>query len=440
MVSSFDTCPRVISDDLRSDAWLRLAVAFYMIATTVSFASTTLASRAFIEPIRALAILTAAGIIGVALMRGQRITAPSLFAVLLYVIFVLYAFTLGKAYGEGAHAEDQFARDAGLTVLGIYLVSTAQTEILPPRAVMVFLAVAVAVFVATVLVGGFSPSYPPHFVFEYGAVEAGVPVFYSQGVSKFYGLAAVSTVFLAFSARNRAARAAALFLCLIFVGLSLLGGARGDSIAAALVVFCYTIIKAPKVALFWVGAGIAAFAILSRTALLDDFVIFDRFLGLAGDVGTREMLLSQAATLLVEQPACLLRGCGLGYFQSYYDYDSAMYPHNLLLEATIVWGLPVMLVLATLAACGLAIYVKKLRQASDAFLLVYSYFFLLAMKSGSLMGAWLAVAGGFYFAGLGFETLVRALSLHANKGAQQDRGRFGLVRARGTARRRRMTS
>lgn len=379
------------------DTWLSVAVALYMIATTVSYASTTLTSRAFIEPVRFLALAGATGVVIVVLLTRLRLARTVVLATVVFLVALCYGLALAAANGGMIHVANQLYADVVLTLVGIFLFSSLQNGILSRQAVLLYLLFASGVFVLTVATGGFTMTYPPQFTFEYWASETGQGIYHSQGISKFFGLAGIAAIFLAFATRSRVGRLAFFVICFGALGLSLIGGARGDSVAAALVVLLYSIYRSPGSLLLWIVGIAVAVLLLKGTVLLEDFMIFNRLMSIQEDAGVRGTLLQQATLLLAERPDCLTVGCGFGFFQSYFDRESGMHPHNIYLEALIVWGVPIVLMAVVLGVSGLVAYGRRIRGKADAFLLFYAYFMLVFLKSGTVLAAWFVVAGAVSF-------------------------------------------
>lgn len=388
------------------DTWLSVGVVLFMIATTVSYASTTLSSRAFIEPVRLLALAGAMGIFMVAVLTRLRLARTVVLGTVVFLFYLCYGLALAAVNGGMIHVAKQLYADVVLTLVGISLFSSLQNGILSRQAVLWYLSFASGVFVLTVAVGGFTMTYPPQFTFDYLASEAGQGIYYSQGASKFFGLAGIAAIFLAFATRSRVRRLAYFVICLGALGLSLIGGARGDSAAAALVVLVYSIYRSPGSLVLWIVGTAVAVLLLQDTILLEDFMIFNRLMNIQEDAGVRGTLLHQAARLLAERPDCLTVGCGFGFFQSYFDRESGMHPHNIYLEALIVWGVPIVLIATVLGISGLVVYVRKIRGKPDAFLLFLAYFALVFLKSGTVLASWFVVAGAVSFMATALDELL----------------------------------
>jgi hypothetical protein len=121
-----------------------------------------------------------------------------------------------------------------------------------------------------------------------------------------------------------------------------------------------------------------------------------------GDLSSRDSLFGQVLDLLANQPSCILFGCGPGFFQRYYGYDFGYYPHNSIAEASVIYGLPLLIVGLAFAAHGFVKYYKKV-GGLDLFLIFFIYNVLISLKSGYLFGSWVLIASVFLFIGVGFE-------------------------------------
>src|SRR5690606_22950653 len=109
----------------------------------------------------------------------------------------------------------------------------------------------------------------------------------------------------------------------------------------------------------------------------------------------RDVLLGQAFYLLANEPQCLLIGCGIGYFQDYWNYPLGMYPHNLFLESIISFGAVLTLLALSLAFLGFREIYKREGKGSS-FIAISVYFLLIGLKSGGLFSSWVATSSVFY--------------------------------------------
>ena len=126
----------------------------------------------------------------------------------------------------------------------------------------------------------------------------------------------------------------------------------------------------------------------------------------SGDFSMRDVLASQALTLIYENPLRFLFGGGFNYFQTYYSYEYGLYPHNLLLELIITFGLPVGIVTMLLLVIGIIRVYKK--QGLNLFMIIGIYILIWSLKSGSIID-FLAVGYLAYFVTIGMLSLLRPI-------------------------------
>jgi O-antigen ligase len=78
-----------------------------------------------------------------------------------------------------------------------------------------------------------------------------------------------------------------------------------------------------------------------------------------------------------------------------------MYPHNVVLESLVIFGLPLTAMFIFLIFRGSIIYYRRIGEC-DLFLLFTFYAVGVSLKSGSFFGSWLALAGCLYVASYSF--------------------------------------
>lgn len=288
-------------------------------------------------------------------------------------------------------------------VNGVFLLvfASVRNEIVPETSMRLFVLSAIAVFIFTISAGGFVPEYPPKFVFSYISGDDGLAANYSQGVSKFFGLAAITSFLLIKHERGKM-KMAMILAVVIFLGLSLLGGGRGDFLS---VLFVLTIVSRLRWFYMPLLVGAAWFLLnINWLALSADFGFVDRYFSLSQSLGYRDVLVSQVFQIFSQKPKCLLLGCGIGYFQIFYNYPQGMYPHNLVLEFIVSFGAPLALFIAVLTLVGVR-EVWRIEGRSSAFLVITAYFFVIGLKSGGLHTSWITTSAVLYLAAIGVRRL-----------------------------------
>jgi hypothetical protein len=322
-------------------------------------------------------------------------------------------------------------------VLGAYLLSICSPSALGGVPLYFFNGYGVFTFLLILTSGGLSFEYPASFNFGVLSEIFGVRTLYSQGMSRLFGFAAIFYALgLASSTKNhQRLMHGALLLGSIF--LCLLGGARGESFFAIILVICICLWRYRLPFLFWSTVVVLGLHLaVTDWSWLSDFVVFQRYsvLGGGADVllgsgggadvllgseggssryGYREVLLRQSYRLFSDNPECLFLGCGLGYFQKYYNYSLAMHPHNELVEFAITHGVFLAVFVSAFVVLGLREFVRHQRQSAPlAFLYIYSL--LLALKGGTIFSNGLFLALSLYYFLLAERLMIHWLRGHGS--------------------------
>lgn len=365
----------------------------YFVLITISLASTTFLSREIIEVIRYVSMFSVLACL-VCFLSNRINSNFHLIAVVL--CFVLYFIGALGSYREFVDP-DWYKICFGflITILGISTLSVLPRPVFSPRFAEVVLVYALFVVVFTVLTGGFVFSFPPSFNLEYASDFNNGNISYSQGLSKFYGMVAISTAFYACSDVGKIRQIFAFLLVVLFLVMSALGGGRGDSIAAIFFVVVYLLYRKPS-SLFFIVPFVAFVYFFVAESLTSELTIVGRLEALSGgDLGYRDILFYQAIDLIFDNSVCMFFGCGFEFFQKYYGYESGMYPHNVLVEFVVVYGFPLFFVFFAFVAKGVLAYFRVI--GLDLFLILFFYVFTVSMKSGDIVGSWLMMASCIYF-------------------------------------------
>ncbi len=388
---------RKISDKFKS--LHSMATLAFLIACTVGYSTTLISSRIYVDILRNAAICILPILILLLIKARPTIIIKFLFAFLIYIWFLLYGGSLAVIKGGMPHVLDNFLRDTLITIVGIFIFSTGENEIINTKVAEKFLIYILISLIYTVYIGGFIADYPYRFIFEFTTDLSGNKVSYSQGISKLYGLGAIAAIFLAFNINNTISKFIYFSIGLFLIVISLFGGGRGDILATLIVCFVYFAFKIPKKLFFMIF--ILAFLLynISFWIVPSDFAVFDRFISLRdGDFGKRDALFLDAFWLFFSDPQCFFVGCGFGYFQTYYQLPTGLYPHNIFIEAIIVWGAPLTFGLGVLTVLGLKKFIGQ-SVSTDAFLIFVLFFLLIDSKSGTIMGAWVTFSAAIGFSG-----------------------------------------
>lgn len=232
-------------------------------------------------------------------------------------------------------------------------------------------------------VGNINFSIPPSLTFynSYGSFNS-----YSQG---FTSLSAMS--FLYFSALSFLQRKFGIIypaLAILSLILTFLGGARGE-LVFGIFVFMLMFFRFLSVKTLLLGfISLALFSVLFfQTTWWTELVIIERLaVVLDGNYGLRDYLFSKSFALMANEPNCVIFGCGFSYFQEYFSFESRFYPHNIILESMITFGLIITIPLIIFTSIGIySMYVAP-NQNPIFYLLLFQFFTL--QKSGTLVHFW----------------------------------------------------
>lgn len=382
----------------------------FLVLATVSGAITTFSAQVVVVYVRVLAGAVLFSCVAIAFFKfGSR--AAQIYAVYFYFLLLAYGALRSVMSGASAIGFTNFERDVLVGLFGVLIVAGyASGRCIENSLIRAYLWYVLCVLCVTVVLGGVSFTFPPSFRFEYIASSLGSSegYAYSLGLSNFFGFAAVAAALWSRVAQGDLVRWLGIFLALICVFLSMLGGGRGESIAALVLVVFLVSRGAFSGAVLVVSILLVVIASLDLlVAYESDFLFIRRFLILAeGNLSARDILLKQGYQLLMENSECLLLGCGFGFFQGYFQYDFGRYPHNFLVEGVIIYGVPLMLFMSALTCLGAFLHYRSFGRI-DLILAFFGYSFFVALKSGYFLGAWVLLSISCYFTATALYFLVQ---------------------------------
>ncbi len=368
--------------DSREGWWLALGgLAFYAVLT-IGFITTSHATRTAVLIVRWSAIVIVLSIC-IALVASRALSRRAVLALAAYIGFLVLAVSLSVVYGGFTVLPIDIAIQAMVTAVGVILWIGSDDRFWTwrlPQFVVWYSVLCVGILV---MAGGFAPDLPPRYVFDFIEDRNDEAVGYSQEISKLFGIAAIAVVSIMAGWRTTLKLVFGVLIVLAFLMLSFLGGARGDSVAALLVVAAAIFARSPLlgVSLF---VAISAAIFYAAPGSLQDIMIVQRLLWtIDGDMGERDQLLLQSLQLLADNPHCAIAGCGAGFFQFSYGFPYQRYPHNVIAEAFITFGLPLALIYFAVLAVGVRSFARQKGWLSFPVLL-FGYFFIISMKSSDL--------------------------------------------------------
>lgn len=377
------------------------------ILTTIGLATTTNSSRALVEVIRLGSTVLLVGVSFILVLQEKAVSRFVSRAMLAGGLLLSYGVFLAVLKGGVSIIQENLIRDLVLMTAFIYLVAKGCNVVLSEMVAHLCVWYGLIVVALTILSGGLVLDYPPQFILEYAATSLDRTSGYSQGISRFYGFSAIPAAFIAVTATGLKSRIFFGISAFVFLALSALGGARGDSVAALFVVALCVVFYGSGRGRLLVALMVFCFTVILFSFIdYTDFALFNRFMALDGGIGSREMLYRDALRLIGERPDCAYFGCGFGFFQKYYGYAAGNYPHNFILESVIVFGIPLTLTLAVLLFVGLFNELKSEISSNGLFVLVLIFALFVQLKSGTILTAWLLMGGVIYYVARGFSFLL----------------------------------
>ncbi len=370
-----------------------VGVTSYMVMITIGQSTTTSLSHTVIGIMRAAAAATLIFCL-LRLSRLRSIGQRQLATVVMLAGLMAWA-VLASMLNQSIYVVSQaMLIDVFVIAAGLLIFSRSSGRVLPDCFSRIFVAYVALAFSVTLATGGLILDFPPRFSLEYAEGIYAGELEYGHGASNFYGLGAIAATFWLVRGKSALEQLLSASMVALSLVLSVIGGARGDTVIAFLIIVVYVVVRAPGKSFVWMAALVLAAVMLVTDWLwLEDILFVQRLLGVGeGDFGYRDQLHRQVMALLSLEPGCLLAGCGVGYFQHYYGYDQSMYPHNLILESLVIFGLPLTVMFVLLTVYGGVRYYRRIGEC-DMFLLFVLFALGVSMKSGSLFGSWLTFTG-----------------------------------------------
>jgi hypothetical protein len=257
--------------------------------------------------------------------------------------------------------------------------------------------------VVVYLLGGLIFEFPPKFIYQVASDVINREETYSLSLTGIFSISIIFSIFKFIDSTALFWKLNYFFLFLLFNYLAFLAGGRGEIISAFFVSILFYIHKNSWHNLIFTTV-LSAFGLMAILNFFTDtygLVALERFAILiqGADYSYRDILLGQVLSLLLSELRCLLVGCGAGFFQTFYNYEFGLYPHNHLAEAVVIFGLPLTVTFFIFGVHGLILYYRKVSKI-DLFILVFFYNFLVALKSGYFFGNWFLNGGITFLIGL----------------------------------------
>jgi hypothetical protein len=378
-----------------------------IILISVGLISTNHYSRNFVDFVRntsivivlvsAMLVVLSGGLQSVFLLSGA-----------IYTSLFLYGLMLSTMNGLHDLQVEKMMVNYTVVMIALIFFSAPSNVGILHRLDVPYLIYVIVALLATIQSGGVEFIPLPKFDFNYASSVSGLDIEYSQGVSKFFGIGCIAAAYAVGKTLCNTKRNLFVAFYLFFLVMAFFGGGRGDSVAAFIVSVFY-LFSTPGIKLIkWVLFLLLLYAVASIANIRfenDTFAFMQRFQTFEdGDYGLRDQLMVETFGLLMQNPSCILVGCGFEYFQYFYNYDFGMYPHNFIAESLISFGFLVTCIFGFLVFNGIRSYHSKVGGV-DFFILYFFYDGIVALKSGELFGSWFFTAGSIYFSALTLKKL-----------------------------------
>lgn len=391
-----------------------MSILTYILMVTVALSTTTNASRIFVEPIRVLSALALTVSLCALLFRTENFR-NQINLLLVSVFFGLYGLILQLIHQGQAAALGHSFYNLVVIIIGAITLSYFSPNDISEIGRKFLSTYFLSITLLTIFTGGLILELPPRFNFEY--LSDGIrEEIYSLGISQYFGMGSVMCAHIATRVKHCWKISIYLILCLLYILLSILGGARGDSLIAVLMSLVLIARRFPFGSMLGLGfIAITAWLIDIGPDAFDQLVLYQRLVAGGGDLGDRDILMMQVFSLLEEQPACLLIGCGFSFFQYFFMNDLGMYPHNFIIELIITFGLPATILILIGTVIGIAKDYRYHRGLTYTILL-FIYCAAVGLKSHSILTNWLMTAGLLYYFSRALSSKVPAScnALHVN--------------------------
>lgn len=373
---------------------LQATATFLAVAlVTISWASTTNASQDLLGLMRNVFILLLIPILAILVNAQPRAIGGIVVMFAGISALGVYSLTSLRVFAPGA--EDALSEHViwillSSAIAAILYLSPRNRAVIPDSVVRMYILLAVVIVAVSVILGGLQIGGVPRFVYDFVTIE-GSKLAYSQGISKFYGLAAVFAALQVTREECRLSRkvvSSGLLICFLF--LSLIGGGRGDFVVA----LSLSLIALGSVRLILMAvAGVFVNLILRSQVLelITNYSILEyRYAELGSSWSIRGKLLADSFALMADKPICTLFGCGIGYFQYHYGYAPGLYPHNIPAEWLISFGAWITLPVFVLVSLGLT-QIYRFEGFRSNLIFVFLFFLGVSLKSGSVLTSYLLV-------------------------------------------------
>lgn len=306
-----------------------------------------------------------------------------------------YGFFQGKIFGGANIVMDKIIMNFMMINTGLFIVSYLSKSINLDLVLNFFILYQILVLGLLIYSHGILFSPFPSYNFSYISSKK---VYYSQGVSGFFGVLTLLILFKMRGLQTILPKILFFTLFLISLFLSVMGGGRGEVLFLFLLISVYLInVLRWKFLLFL--PILIVFISLFFQQYIDNLIIFERINKVVsnGNYGERDILFGKALRLIFTDPFLFFFGKGFGYFQFHYGFTQGVYPHNILIELIIIYGILPFMVFLGICIVKFKLFFEYLCIFPNLYFYLFFYYFLLDLKSGEFGGDWFSITFLIYY-------------------------------------------
>ena len=257
---------------------------------------------------------------------------PLIISLLIFCFLIFYALLIPSIYANQLIIE----RNIFFLIFFMFMLilTLNKNDFVTEKSFKFIAYISLIIFIVHTLVGSFDLSNG--FRFNISRLD----VSYLQRISYFYGFSSIISFGLFYGSKNVFLRLLLLIMTLIFMVLCLAGGGRGEVLALFASFFSIALVQKRYLQ---VGVGIflsILLIIIFFEELSEIFFVIGRFERIVSDgSNVRLDLYYSSIQMLIDNPQCLIFGCGFGYYETFSEVGAGRYPHNILLDFLLSIGI-----------------------------------------------------------------------------------------------------
>ncbi|MDA7869548.1 hypothetical protein N9A93_02895, partial [Akkermansiaceae bacterium] len=244
----------------------------YIAALMIGAANTNQASIDFFSILRAI-FLSVTFLFFICYWIACEIDFKTIASAVLLLIFYIYGALQSSINSDLSYPLESLIQSYLIVIMGVFLFSVLNERSSNQSISKYYTIFAVGVTLYLVANGGLVLALPPYFNYDIKTAY-GSQIYYRQGTSAFFGLAALLVVWLRSGSGSKSRSISLTFLAVIFLLLSFLGGGRGEIFTLFLFGFAYLFFK-DKLGTLYLAITVTlliAITLVSNQIFYDDFI------------------------------------------------------------------------------------------------------------------------------------------------------------------------